>query len=130
MFVPRTLKPVQIDKMTVKLYPVINSTMKPLERAHTFQINNTALTAPGIDRCMMLNTLGAQLNLSAIVDGVLSNWTRHFQRAWCNFTNLTILSFHNDAGTQVNDTTVADLDVLLPVVDGPANACRKQNTKP
>jgi hypothetical protein len=79
---------------------------------------------------MMLNTLGAQLNLSAIVDGVLSNWTRHFQRAWCNFTNLTILSFHNDAGTQVNDTTVADLDVLLPVVDGPANACRKQNTKP
>ena len=46
---------------------------------------------------MMLNTLGAQLNLSAIVDGVLGDWTRHFQWAWCNFANLTILSFHNDA---------------------------------
>jgi hypothetical protein len=46
---------------------------------------------------MMLDTLGAQLNLSAIVDGVLGDWTRHFQRAWCNFANLTILSFHNDA---------------------------------
>ena len=36
MFVPRTLKPVQIDKMTVKLYPVVDSTMKPPERTHAF----------------------------------------------------------------------------------------------
>jgi hypothetical protein len=98
MFVPQTLEPVQIDKMTVKLYPVVDSTMKPPERAHAFQINKTALAAPGIDCRMMLDTLGAQLNLSSIVDGVLGDWTRHFQRAWCNFTNLTILSFHNDAG--------------------------------
>ena len=107
MFVPRTLKPVQIDKMTVKFYPIINSTMKPPERAHAFQINKTVLAAPGINHRMMLDTLGAQLNLSAIVDGVLGDWTRHFQWAWCNFANLTILSFHNDAGTQVNNTTAA-----------------------
>jgi len=113
--------------MTAKLYPVVNSTMKPPECAHAFQINKTALATPSIDRRMMLNTLGAQLNLSAIVDGVLGDWTRHFQRAWCNFLNLTILSFHNNAGTQVIDTTAADLAVLLPVVDGPANACHKQN---
>jgi len=79
MFVPRTLEPVQIDKMTVKLYPVVDSTMKPLEHAHAFQINKTALAAAGIVRCVMLNTLGAQLNLSAIVDGILGNWTHHFQ---------------------------------------------------
>ena len=127
MFVPRTLEPVQIDKVTVKLYPIVDSTIKPPERAHAFQINKTALTAPGIDRRMMLDTLGAQLNLSTIVDGVLGNWTRHFQRAWCNFANLTILSFHNDAGAQMNNTTAADSAVLLPVVDGPVNACRKQN---
>ena len=121
MFVPRTLEPVQIDKMTVKLYPVVDSTMKPPERAHAFQINKTALAAPGIDRRVMLETLGAQLNLSAIVNGVLGDWTRHFQRAWCNFAHLTILSFHNDAGAQVNDTTTAaDSAVLLPVIDGHA----------
>jgi hypothetical protein len=130
MFVPRTLEPVQIDKMTVKLYPVVDSTMKPPERAHAFQINKTALAAPGIDRCLMLDTLGAQLNLSAIVDGVLGDWTRHFHRAWCNFANLTILSFHNDSGAQVNDTTTAaDSAVLLPVADGPISACRKQNIR-
>ena len=81
MFVPRTLEPVQIDKMTVKLYPIIDSTMKPPECAHAFQINKTALATPGIDRQMMLDTLGAQLNLSAIVDGVLGDLTRHFQWA-------------------------------------------------
>jgi hypothetical protein len=126
MFIPRTLEPVQIDKMTVKLYPVVDWTMKPPERAHAFQINKTALATPGIDRCLMLDTLDAQLNLSAIVDGVLGDWTRHFQRAWCNFANLTILSFHINAGNQVNNTTAADLAVLLPVVDGPVTDCRKK----
>ena len=43
MFVPQALEPVQIDKMTVKLYPVVDLTMKPPERAHAFQINKTAL---------------------------------------------------------------------------------------
>jgi len=130
MFVPRTLEPVQIDKMTVKLYPVVDSTMKPPERAHAFQINKTALAAPGIDRRVMLDTLGAQLNLSAIVEGVLGDWTRHFQRAWCNFAHLTILSFHNDAGAQVNDTTTAaDSAVLLPVIDGHVADCRKKNIR-
>ena len=129
VFVPRTLEPVQIDKMTVKLYPVVDSTMKPPERAHAFQINKTALAAPGIDRRVMLDTLGAQLNLSAIVDGVLGDWTRHFQRAWCNFHHLTILSFHNDAGAQVNDTTTADSAVLLPVIDGHVADCRKKNIR-
>ena len=129
MFVPRTLEPVQIDKMTVKLYPVVDLTMMPPERAHAFQINKTALAAPGIDRRVMLDTLGAQLNLSAIVDGVLGDWTRHFQRAWCNFHHLTILSFHNDAGAQVNDTTTADSAVLLPVIDGHVADCRKKNIR-
>jgi len=129
MFVPWTLEPVQIDKMTVKLYPVVDSTMKPPERAHAFQINKTALAAPGIDHRMMLDALGAQLNLSAVVDGVLGDWTRHFQRAWCNFANLTILSFHNDAGNQVNETIAADSAVLLPVVDGQVTDCHKKNIR-
>ena len=36
MFVPRTVQPVQIDKMTVKLYPAVDSTMKLPEHAHAF----------------------------------------------------------------------------------------------
>ncbi len=80
MFVPWPLEPVQFDKMTVKLYPVINSTMKPPKHAHAFKVNKTALTAPGINRYLMLDVLGAQLNLSAILDGIRSDWYRHYRR--------------------------------------------------
>jgi hypothetical protein len=102
--------------------------MKPLEHAHAFQIYKTTLTTPGIDRQMMLDTLGAQLNLSAIVNSILGNWQCHFRRNWSNFVSLTILLFNNDAGKQVNDTTTAaNLAVLLPVQDGPvSNCCKKQ----
>ena len=101
--------------------------MKPPERAHAFQTNKVALSIPRIDRHTMLDTLGAQLNLSAIVDGILGGWTLHFQRNWCNFAHLTILLFHSDTGTQMNDTSDAnDLAVLLPVVNGPLENCCKQ----
>jgi hypothetical protein len=85
---------------------------------------------PGIDRRMMLDTLGAQLNLSAIVNSILGDWNCHFCHNWCNFANLTILLFHNDTGTQVNDTITAnDLTVLLPVIDGTVTACQKQHIR-
>jgi hypothetical protein len=107
MFVQRPLDPVQVDKIIVKLYWVVDLTMKPPECAHAFQTNKTALAVPGIDRRMMLDTLGAQLNLSAIINGVLGDWNHHFHCNWCNFANLTILSFHNGASAQVNNTTTA-----------------------
>ena len=116
--------------MTTKLYPVVDSMMKSPERTHTFQISKTALAAPGIDRQMMLDTLGAQLNLSANVDGVLGNWNRHFCHNGLDFTNLTILLFHNNAGKQVNDTTTAaDSAVCLPVLNGPIPDCRKKHIR-
>ncbi len=127
IFVPQPLESVQIDKQTIKLYPVVNSTMKPPKHAHVFQINKTALAAPGIDQRAMLDVLDAQLNLSAIVNGVLGNWTRHFCRNWCNFANLLILSFHDNVGNEANyTTTVNDSAVLLPVIDGLLAGCRKQ----
>jgi hypothetical protein len=116
-----------VDKLTVKLYPVVNLSMLAPKRAHVFQTNKTALSIPGIDRRAMLDTLGAQLNLSTIVDGVLGNWNCHFCCNWCNFAHLTILLFHSNAGTQVKDTTVANNSaILLPVVDGPYADCHKQ----
>jgi hypothetical protein len=130
MFIPHPLKAVTIGKTTVKLYPVITLSMQPPERAHAFQVNKTALAVPGIDKCAMLDTLGTQLSLSATVDGTLGDWDRHFNRNWCNFAHLSILSFHNDAGAQViNTATAADAAVLLPVQDGAANNCRRVNIK-
>jgi hypothetical protein len=130
MFIPRPLEPVQINKMTLKLYPVIDSTIKPPERPHAFQINKTALAAPGIDRQMMLGTLGTQLNLSAIVDSVLGYWHRHIRRNQSNFTRLTILSFHDDAGKHVNDTTTAaNSAVLLLVQDRQVSDCCKRQIR-
>jgi hypothetical protein len=127
MFVPWSLESVQVDKLTIKLYPVVNLSLLAPKRAHAFQTNKTALSIPGINRRAMLDTLGAQLNQSAIIDGVLGNRNRHFRRNWCNFAHLTILSFHSNAGTPVNNTTVAnDSAILLPVVDGPYADCRKQ----
>jgi hypothetical protein len=95
MFVPGPLNPVQVDKLTVKLYP----SMKPPECTHAFQTNKTALSTPGINRHTMLDTLGMQLNLSAIVDSVLGDWNCHFCCNWCNFQHLTNLSFHSSTGT-------------------------------
>jgi hypothetical protein len=85
------------------------------------------LAAPGIDRQAMLDVLGAQLNLSIIVNGMLGNWTCHFCCNWHNFQHLFILSFHSNAGTQVNDTISAyDLANLLPIADGFLASCCKQ----
>jgi hypothetical protein len=130
MFVPRPLKLVQVDKITVRLYPIFVLTMKPPERTHAFQTNKAALAMPGIDRCMMLDTLHSQLNLSAIVDGVLGDWNCQFRCNWCNFANLTIFSFHNNASAQVNGTTTAtNSAILLPVINSAITAFQKQHVE-
>jgi hypothetical protein len=72
MFVPQPLEAVKVDKQTLKLYPVVDSSMKPPECTHAFQTNKMALSIPGIDRCTMLNTLGMQLNLSALAAASLA----------------------------------------------------------
>ncbi len=74
----------------------------------------------------MLDALGAQLNLSTSVKGMIEEWLWFFQDSWFNFSLLQILSFHNNAGGQVNDTTMAaDPAILLPLQDGSITDCRK-----
>ncbi len=70
-FTPKTLVPVLVGRTTVNLYPVIDTTMLVHERAHAFQINKTALLLQALDLCVMLDALGAQLNLSASVEGMI-----------------------------------------------------------
>jgi hypothetical protein len=100
--------------------------MSVQERAHAFQINKTALLSLALDLRVMLDALGAQLDLSASVEGMIEEWLRLFQDSWFDFRHLTILSFHSDTIAIVNDTTVAaDPAVLLPLVDGNLETCRK-----
>ncbi len=75
---------------------------------------------------VMLDALGAQLNLSASVEGMIKEWLLFFQDSWFDFSLLQILSFHNNSGGQVNNTTmVTDPAILLPLQDGPINDCCK-----
>ena len=125
-FAPKTLVPVSVGRTTVNLYPVVDTTMQVHERAHAFQINKTALSLQAIELRVMLDALGAQLNLSASVEGMIEEWLRFFQDSWFDFSLLQILSFHNNAGGQVNDTTTAtDRAILLPLQEWPIADCRK-----
>jgi hypothetical protein len=125
-FAPRTLVPVSVGCTTVNLYPVVNHTMMVHEWAHAFQINKTALSLQALDLPVMLDVLGQQLNLSASIEGMIEEWLWYFQDSWVDFHHLQQLSFHNNAGKEVNNTCLAaDPAIILLVVIGALNTCRK-----
>ena len=125
-FAPQVLVPVLIGCMTVNLYPIVNHTMVVHKRAHTFQINKTALASQALNLRIMLDELGVHLNLSASVKGMIEEWLQFFQDSWFTFQLLQILSFHNKTGGQVNNTTTpTNPAVLLLVQDGPLDQCHK-----
>ena len=129
-FVPRALVPVPVGRLQVHLYPTVDSSMPIFERAHAFHINKTALSNLPIELGLQLDILGTQMNSSASVEGMKADWFHLFNIGWKDFRNLTILSFHNSAGTIMNDTTInADSSILRPVVNGPLNACRRADVK-
>jgi hypothetical protein len=125
-FAPKTLVLVSVGCTTMNLYPVIDTTMLVHEHAHAFQINKTALSLQALNLRVMLDALGAQLNLSASAKGMIKEWLWFFQDSWFDFSLLQILSLHKDAGGQVNDTTtVGNPAILLPLQDRPINDCCK-----
>jgi hypothetical protein len=129
-FAPRVLVPVAVGCTTVNLYPVIDPGMPVEECAHGYQINKMALASAPIDLRVQLDALGQQLNLAATADGVRNDWLRFLQDSWCDFYRLVILSFHNDAGDQIQDMMMtADMAILLPVVNGNLVNCRRPNVK-
>ena len=122
-FALRSFVSVTVGRTAVNLYPVIDQGMPPHEQAHAFHINITALSSQSIDLCAQLNALGHQLNVSAMVDGVIQqDWLRHFYDRWSDFHRLSILCFHNTKDTQATDTNTA---ILLPFVDGSIMDCGK-----
>jgi hypothetical protein len=85
-FAPRVLVLINIGRAMVNLYPIIDQSMATHERAHAFHINKTALLSQNIDLRVQLDALGHQLNLSAKVEGVITDWLRYFYDRWCDFT--------------------------------------------
>ena len=77
-FTPRTLVAVCVGSYNVNLYPVVDETMdmEVHESAHTFPVNKAALASQTITTCLQLDALGNQLNLAAMVDGVIHDWIR------------------------------------------------------
>ncbi len=72
-----------------------------------------------INTQIILDMIGTQLNCSAIIDGLIYDWRSNFDEAWFDFRNLAIILFHDSAGAQINNTTVAgNPAIVLPVQDG------------
>jgi hypothetical protein len=124
-FTPQDLVEIGVGSVTAKVYPKILPTMVVFKRAHTFQVNMPALTNLQADLRLVFNAFGSQLYATSTVNGIYSDWKCHFNEHWHNFNNLTILSFHNLAGNQINDNTLpGNPQVLLPIQDGNlANYC-------
>jgi hypothetical protein len=129
-FAPHALVPVHVGVFTIMLYPVVNPSMLPHERAHAFHYNKTSLATQNIDLRLQLDALGTQLNLIATVNGTINDWFRFFYDSWFDFSKLTILSFHNAKGDIMTTTTDAtDPLFLLPAVNGVLANCRKKDVK-
>jgi hypothetical protein len=122
--------PVPVGRTLVNLYAIIDLGMHVEEHAHTFQINKTALASTPVDLRVQLDALDQQLNLAATVDSVRDDWLCFFHDSWCDFSRLAILSFHNNAGDQINNTTMAtNTAILLPVIDDILTNCCRPNVK-
>ncbi len=85
-FAPKTLVPVLVGRTTMNLYPIVNTTMLVQKRANAFQINKNALLLQALNLRVMLDALGAQLNLSTSVKGMIEEWLWFFQDSWFDFS--------------------------------------------
>ena len=124
-FVPRDLVSVQVGRLSVSLYPKVETGMPVFERAHAFQVNKSALEPLPIDTRLILDALGAQLNCSAIVDGLMFDWRGLFDSAWYDFNNLTIAGYHGSDGKEIKNCTIPGSSTILkPVQNGNKTDCR------
>jgi hypothetical protein len=129
-FAPCVLVPISVGRSTIYVYPCVDKSMQPHKRAHAYHITLTALSSQNLDLRLQLDALGHQLNLQATVDGVVNDRLQLFQDHWCDFSRLTILSFHSVNGdVNKGTTTAADTNILLPVQDGNIANCCRQNIK-
>ena len=127
-FIHQPLVQVKIGGISVNLYPMLNALMSSAKRAHVFHVNKNNLLAANLTLRQVLNALGKQTGQGTVVDGKIAGFLGHFNDHWHNFQNLTILSWHNFAGTIMNTTTTqAYASVLLPIQNGVLANCWQQD---
>ena len=129
-FTPKSLMPVAIGRQTVNLYPVIDTTMCAHERAYAFHVNKTNLANVTLTPRQMLTALGQQIGQETSIQGEISDFLHRFNTMWNDFSQLSILSFHDSIGNVINNTTtIADDSILLPVQDGALLQCRSPDVR-
>lgn len=129
-FTPKETVPVKLEHQILYVYPRIDPGMSIAERAHAFHVTRAALRTIPLPPDVHLETFGSYMNSSSVVDGLKFDFQEHLRESWFDMTNLTILSFHDSAGTVLNDaTTDADPSILKPVQDGPVNDCRPEDVR-
>jgi hypothetical protein len=78
----------------------------------------------------MLTALGHQIGQETSVQGEISDFLHRFETTWSDFSQLSILSFHDSVGDVIdNTTTAADDSVLLPIQNGAVLQCRSPDIR-
>ncbi len=129
-FIPQKPKIVSIGRMSVSLYRKVDETMSDLEKALAFQHNRTGLAGANLDQRARILTLANQMNLMLMAEAGLADWERKLSKNWSNLAYLKILSWHDEKGMRINNTTIpGDSSILLPVQDGNIADCRSPGMK-
>jgi hypothetical protein len=93
--------------------------MSVFECGHALQVAKSTLKALVVDTRLILEAMDSQLNFNTIINGLMHDWRGLFDSMWFDFRNLVIISYHDLAGTGINNTTVASNPaLLLPVQNG------------
>jgi len=70
------------------------------------------------------------MNLMLTAEAGLADWERKLSKNWSNLAYLKILSWHDEKGMRINNTTIpGDSSILLPVQDGNIADCRSPGMK-
>ena len=98
-FIHKPLVQVKICSISGSLYPMLDALMSAAKREHGFHVSNNNLLAINLTPRQVLHAFGQQTGQGTVVGGKISGFLRYFNNHWHNFQNLTILSWHNSAGT-------------------------------
>jgi hypothetical protein len=117
-FIPHKPEMFTIGRTSYWLYRKVGENMSDPKKALAFQHNKTALAGVDLEEHTRILTLADRLNLMLTAEADLANWERKLAKNWSNFQYLTILSWHDEKGSRINNTTTpGNSSVLLPIQD-------------
>ena len=124
-FIPKPNVIVCAAKSDVSLYPNLEQSAAPAERAYAFLINKNAIKNVSTDARLKLDITGAQLNQTAFVDGMKNQLLSRWRACWMDMCYLRIVSFHDGTGLVISNACMtADSKILLPCVARNLADCR------